>query len=193
MTLEMPIPHTPLYLGLATFVANVLGSVADSKPKDIDGRAGQLENKANELHELVEECRTALQGVFGLGNWAGSAADSGRTLIDGLLGDLTQRAEKAAEEAKSLRLIAQLLTAAQEYYVRQATIAERIIGRLMVNPFSRPLAQLMAVMMGFQLVQMMNQFSEALTGLGADRFTALWNDADEVAGRSLGLSYTSTR
>jgi len=189
MTLEMPIPHTPLYLGLATFVANVLGSVADSKPKEIDDRAGQLEGKATELRELVEECQGALQGVFGLGNWAGSAADSGRTLIDGLLGELTQRAEKAEEEAKSLRMIAQLLDAAQQYYVQQATVAERIISRLMVNPFSRPLAQLMAVMMGFQLVQMMNQFAEALSGLGGDRFTALWNDADEVAGRSLGFSY----
>jgi hypothetical protein len=191
MTLEMPIPHTPLYLGLATFVANVLGSVADSKPKDIDDRAGQLESKASELRELVEECRDALQGVFGLGNWAGSAADSGRTLIDGLLGELTQRAERAEEEARSLRLIAQLLDAAQRYYVQQATVAERIIGRLMVNPFSRPLAQLMAVMMGYQLVQMMSRFAEALSAVGDGKFRALWNDADQVAGQS--FAYTSTR
>lgn len=191
MTIQMPIPHTPLYLGLASFVANVLGSVADSKPTDIDERASQLDGKAGELRGLIEECRGALRTGFGLGNWTGSAADSGRSMIESLLEQLSQRAAKAEEEATSLRLIAELLKAAQEYYVQQATIAERIIGRLMINPFSRQLAQLMAVMMGYQLVEIMNRFSDALAAVGTDRLTPLWNDADEVAGQS--FSYTPTR
>ena len=189
--ISMPVPYTPLYIGLASFVASVLGAVAETSPEDIGERADQLSSKGEQLRGLVEECRQALQNGYGMAGWSGSAADSGRGLIDGLLQQLSERADKAEEEAKSLRAIAQLLKTAQDYYVRQAALAEKIIGALLANPFSRPLADLMAVAMGMQLAEMMNRFQQALTAVGTDQLTPLWNDADQVAAQSFGYSYPS--
>jgi hypothetical protein len=187
----MPVPYTPLYIGLAQFVANQLGAIAESNPDDISRRADQLSQKGNDLRTLVQECRQALGAAYGDDGWSGSAADSGRGLIDTLLRQLSQRADKAEQEAQSLRAIAQLLKTAQDYYTKQATLAEKIISSLLQSPFSRPLAQMMAVMMGMQLARMMNRFEQALQALGADQLTPLWNDADQVAAQSFGYSYPS--
>ena len=189
--MTMPVPYTPLYIGLAQFVANQLGAIADSNPEDISRRADQLSQKGNDLRTLVQECRQALSAAYGSDSWSGSAADSGRGLIDALLQQLSQRADKAEQEAQSLKAIAQLLKTAQDYYTKQATLAEKIIGSLLQSPFSRPLAQMMAVMMGMQLANMMNRFEQALQALGADQLTPLWNDADQVAAQSFGYSYPS--
>lgn len=190
-TMTMPVPYTPLYISLASFVGNVLGSVAECSPDDIGERADQLANKGTQLRGLVDECRDALHNGYGFGGWTGSAADSGRSLIDGLLQQLSQRADKAEQEAKSLRAIAKLLKTAQDYYIRQSTLAERIVTALMASPFSRPLAPMMAVALGLQLARMMNRFQQALTSVGTNQLTSLWNDADQVAAPSFGYSYPS--
>lgn len=188
-TMTMPIPYTPLYIGLAQFVANQLGAIADSDPDDISQRADQLSQKGNDLEALVQECRQALGAAYGQDAWSGSAADSSRNLITALLQQLQQRAAKAQQEAQTLQAIAKLLKTAQDYYTKQATLAEKIIASLLQSPSSRPLAQMMAVMMGMQLATMMNRFEQALQSLGADQLTPLWNDADQVAAQSFGYSY----
>lgn len=174
----MPIPHTPLYLALASFVGDLLGSIAGSKPEEIEDRAAQLENKAKELRSLIEECRALLTLGFGFGNWSGSAADTGRGLIDTLLQQLEQRAAKAEQEAASLRSVAKLLKEVQEYYDKQATLAEKILRRMMRFPHSRGLAQLMALMMGYRLAEIMTQFRVALNSIGTDQLAPLWTDRD---------------
>ena len=131
------------------------------------------------------------RGAAKTGLVRGDLVVAGRGLIDALLQQLSQRADKADQEAKSLQAIAQLLKTAQDYYTKQATLAEKIISSLMQSPFSRPLAQMMAVMMGMQLANMMNRFEQALQALGADQLTPLWNDADQVAAQSFGYSYPS--
>lgn len=189
--LTMPVPYTPLYIGLASFVANVLGSIADSDPDTISQKADQLSQKGTDLRTLVQECQQALGASYGSDNWSGSAADSSRGLIGMLLQQLLQRAEKAEQEAQSLRVIAKLLKTAQDYYAKQAALAEKIVNSLLQSPFSRPLASLMAVAMGMQLTQMMNRFEQALQAVGANQLTPLWNDADQVAAQSFGYSYPS--
>jgi F0F1-type ATP synthase membrane subunit b/b' len=174
----MPIPHTPLYIALASFVGDLLGSIADSKPEQIEDRAAQLENKAKELRALIEECRAALTLGFGFGGWAGSAADTGRGLIDTLLQELERRAAKAEQEAASLRAVAKLLKEVQEYYDKQSKLAEKILRRMMRDPHSRGLAQLMATVMGYQLAGIMTQFRAALTSIGTNQLAPLWTDAD---------------
>jgi hypothetical protein len=176
----MPIPHTPLYLALASFVGDLLGSIAGSKPEEIEDRAAQLENKAKELRALIEECRALLTlGFgFGFGNWSGSAADTGRGLIGTLLQQLEQRAAKAEQEAASLRSVAKLLKEIQEYYQKQATLAEKILRRMMRHPHSRGLAQLMAMVMGYRLAEIMTQFRVALNSIGTGQLAPLWNDSD---------------
>lgn len=180
LPVPMPIPHTPLYLAFASFVGDLLGSIADSKPEQIADRANQLEKKAKEMRALIEECRAVLQLGFGFGNWAGSAADTGRGLIDALLGQLTRRAEKAEQEAASLRAVAKLLKEVQEYYDKQARFAEKILRRMMRFPHSRQMAQLMAMMMGYRLAEIMAQFRTALTSIGTDQLAPLWTDADRI-------------
>jgi hypothetical protein len=179
----MPVPHTPLYLALASFVGDLLGSIAGSKPEEIEERATQLENKAKELRALIEECRALMTLGFGFGNWSGSAADTGRDLIGGLLQQLEQKAAKAEQEAASLRSVAKLLKEIQEYYQKQATLAEKILRRMMRYPHSRGLAQLMAMMMGYRLAEIMTQFRTALTAIGTDQLAPLWNDGDFYARR----------
>lgn len=180
----MPVPYTPLYFGLASFVATVLDAVADGDPQDICLRADQLSAKGNELRGLVRECQAALSASDGSDTWSGSAAGSGRGLIDQLLHQLAQRADRAEEEAQSLRDIAELLQSAQDYYARQAALAEKIIASTLANSFPRPAAELMAVAMGMQLTVVMTRFQQALTAVGTDRLTPLWNDADQVAAQS---------
>jgi uncharacterized protein YukE len=189
--MTMPVPYTPLYIGLAQFVANQLGAIAESDPDDISRRADQLSQKGNDLRALVQECQQALGVAYGSDAWSGSAADSSRGLITALLQQLSQRADKAEEEAQTLRAIAKLLKTAQDYYTKQATLAEKIVSSLLQSPFSRPLAQMMAVAMGMQLARMMNRFEQALSALGANQLTPLWNDADQVAAQSFGYSYPS--
>lgn len=178
----MPIPYTPLYIGLADTVARLLGSVADSQPDDITDRAGQLEDTAGDLRTLAIDSQQALQSGYGMDTWTGSAADSGRGLIEDLLQLLGQRADSAEQEATSLRQIADLLQTAQDHYTQQASSAEQMISQLMANPITRELAPLVALLLAARLEDALDQLQQALASVGTTSLMPLSDDADLVAG-----------